>query len=144
MTTDTIAWLVLRVIYAWMFLYPLHTLLKDWDGTVGATALLFKWQPKFFAMISTLAMVLGGLSILFGFYGQIGGLLLLIFNLGGAVVHYRLKDLALAQNGDETLTKLAVVGHMSSAQKNFVLAAVAFFFMLIGTGPHSITPTLLF
>ncbi len=43
---NDIAWLALRVVYAWMFLYPLKSLLSDWPATVQATALLFPWQTR--------------------------------------------------------------------------------------------------
>jgi uncharacterized membrane protein YphA (DoxX/SURF4 family) len=146
MNVDLIAWLTLRAVYAWMFLYPVKGLITGFSDTVNATALLFPWQPQAFTIVSILGMVVGALSILLGIYSQIGALILLCFNLGGAVIHYRLKDAAQSiavSAGSSTedveavasLKALAAVGHVTSAQKNFVLAAVAFFFMLMGTGP---------
>jgi len=41
---------------------------------------------------------------------------------------------------NERLIGLATVGHVTSAQKNIVLAAVALFFALVGTGPCSVLP----
>jgi len=142
MKTYAIAWIVLRVVYAWMYLYPLIALFKNWQDTIDTTALLFKKKPKEFTVGSVFIMIVGGLSILLGIYGRIGGFLLLFFNLGGAYIHYqfanRAKDFAAEAN--TSLVNLAIIGNVSSAQKNFVLAAVAFFFMIQGTGPWSITP----
>lgn len=144
-----IAWLVLRAVYAWMYLYPAVGLLNDWPTTVKTTGLLFKTQTEFFAGCSLVVMVLGAVMILFGVYGQYAAVALLAFNLGGARIHYllaaasdtTLSDSATADDhaAAQALSKLAVVGHVTSAQKNFVLAAVAAFFALAGTGPWSLT-----
>ena len=147
---NSIAWLVLRIIYAWMFLYPALGLIRNWDITVQTTGLLFKRLPFFFAMGSVIIMILGSVSILLGFFGQIGAAGLLFFNIGGALIHYKLakiaentvvsKDISAVDKAVvEQLQKLAIVGHVTSAEKNFPLAAIAFFFLIIGTGPLSIT-----
>ncbi len=140
MNIHPFAWIVLRIVYAWMYLYPLIALFKNWQGTIDTTALLFKKQPKTFTIASVLVMIIGGLSILLGIYARIGGILLLIFNIGGAYIHYQLANRAKAfsANPNSILVNLAVLGNVSSAQKNFVLAAVAFFFMLQGSGFWSI------
>lgn len=140
---------MLRIVYAWMFLYPAVGLVKDWPTTVQTTALLFKWKPKLFAAGSVVVMVAGAIMILLGVYGRAGAAGLCAFCLGGARIHYRLASLAgdvklsstaspddVAAAGQ--LTTLAVVGHVTSAEKNIVLAAVAFFFLLMGTGPWSL------
>lgn len=149
MNSNDIAWIVLRLAYAWVFLYPVPGLLKNWPGTVETTALLFKKLPEFFAAVSVLVMVVGGVSVLFGIYGRIGSAALLAFNLGGAVIHYRIAGQAgkmlLSSEASpedrkvaETLALTASVGHTTSAWKNFVLAGVSFFFLLKGTGPWSL------
>lgn len=148
-----IGWLILRVTYAAMYILPLKGLIKKWKGTVRATAMLFPWQPQIFAVLACLSMTLGALSILFGFYGQLGALLLLVFNIGGAIIHFRCAEVAIKVQPSPTLPKethdtlmqlktLALIGHKPSAQKNLVLAAVALFFCLLGTGPWSLTGTL--
>lgn len=143
------AWLILRAVYAWMFLYPLNALLKDWSGTKNLTALLFPFAIPFFTVLMLLTMFFGALSILLGIYGQLAGFILLIYCLLGAIVHYRLASNAQkihltpvsSLEDQQTLAeaiRLAAVGNITSAQKNFVLAAVACFFMLMGTGPYSL------
>jgi len=146
---DALAWLGLRGVYAWMFLYPAWGLLRDWENTVQTTSLLFRKFPSFFAFGSLLIMIVGAISILLGVYGQIAAVGLVAFNLGGALLHYRLarlvKQLHLSEEAtpvdrgalDKAAT-LGVVGHVTSAEKNFVLAAVALFFVLKGTGPLSL------
>ena len=149
MDGNEISWIILRLAYAWVFLYPVPGLVKDWPGTVAATRLLFKRLPDLFSGVSVLVMVVGALSILFGIYGRIGAAGLLVFNLGGAVIHYRIADSARNtslstaasledKNTVKQLATLAAVGHTTSAWKNFVLAAVAFFFLIQGTGPWSL------
>ncbi|MEC7501923.1 MAG: DoxX family membrane protein [Planctomycetota bacterium] len=148
-SVNACAWLVLRAVYAWMFLYPAYGLMKDWEATVHTTALLFKWQPAVFAFGSLVLMIFGAIAILLGVYGQFAAVGLIGFNLGGAVLHYRLarqlKQTHLSQGAipaDQQVLAgaidLGVVGHVTSAEKNFVLTAVAFFFALQGTGPMSI------
>lgn len=136
------SWLVLRLVLAWMYLYPIIGLMKDREGLMASTKLLFPWKTAFFAYVSIGAMIIGALSILFGFYAQIGGFILLIFTLGGIRVHYALAAQAKpALNNPQVraLAKLALLGHISSAEKNFVLAAVALMIMLLGSGPLSLT-----
>ncbi len=153
LSLDALAWIVLRAVYGWMFLYPAYGLIKDWESTVQTTALLFKWRPELFAFGSLLLMVFGALAILFGIYGQIAAFGLIGFNLGGAVLHYRLartlKQMRLSSEASTTdqaalegAISLGVVGHVTSAEKNFVLTAVAFFFAIKGTGPWSLTARL--
>lgn len=142
------AWMILRISYAGMFLYPLWGLLKDWNGTKSVTALVIPFAIPFFTIMMLCTMFFGALAILFGIYGQVAGLGLLIYCLLGAIVHYRLADNSKKIVSSSTISfkdqqqltqaiQLAVIGNVTSAQKNFVLAAVACFFMLLGTGPYS-------
>ncbi|MEM8606321.1 MAG: DoxX family membrane protein [Myxococcota bacterium] len=150
MIASDLAWVSLRVVYAWMFLYPAIGLIKNWSGTVDTTALLFPWKPELFALGSVAGMVIGGVMILLGVYGWMAGGYFFLFSLGGARIHYRLASQAstarlsdAASDADRQtlsgLAGLASVGHVTSAQKNFVLAAVGLFFFLMGTGPLSMT-----
>lgn len=151
--TESIAWLILRVVYAGMFLFPLFNLLKDFEATVGAVKLVLPFLSRFFAVVMVFVMIYGALSILLGFYAQIAGFLLLIYCLMGVLVHYRLAGLASASQLSATASAedrevlsgaiaLAILGNKTSGQKNMVLAAVACFFMLLGSGPWSLTMNL--
>lgn len=145
MNEDALAWIVLRLVYAWMFLSPVPLLLKNWPVTVSNTNLLFPWRPEWFAWASVVVMIAGAFSILFDLYIRIGALGLLTFSLGGAIIHKRLAKIAentvLSSKASiedtqtvDQLKTLAAVGHVTSAQKNYVLAAVAVFIMLHGSG----------
>ena len=146
---DTVAWLILRVIYAWMFLYPLKVLLKDWTGTKNTVALLIPICVPLCAVLMVIVMIAGALMILLGFYAKLAGLMLLFYCLFGVLVHYRLAAQASAlklkttDHGDQKILQqaigLALVGNITSGQKNVVLAAVGCFFMLMGSGPWSLT-----
>jgi uncharacterized membrane protein YphA (DoxX/SURF4 family) len=146
---EYIAWLLLRVVYAWMFLYPIKGLLSDWQASIDMVKLIMPWQTSIVAYAMIVIMFLGALSILFGIYAKIAGFFLLIYCLIGARLHYllaynakamRLSELA-SEDDRATFSQLgnfAVVGHVTSAQKNFVLASVAAFFMIMGSGPWSL------
>jgi uncharacterized membrane protein YphA (DoxX/SURF4 family) len=149
---EAVAWLTLRIVYAWIYLYPAQGLIRDWPTTVETTGLLLSRGTSFFALVSVTGMIVGALMILLGVYGQFAAVGLFAFNVGGAIIHYRLaamakstriSDLAAAddQTTVERLATLGWVGHVTSAEKNFVLAAVAVFFALVGTGPCSLVPS---
>lgn len=150
---DLAVWIVLRVVYAWMFLVPLSALLRDWAVTEQIVALVCPVFTRIASVVMVAVMFVGALSILLGVYAQIGGILLLIYCLLGVVVHYRLAGLVLAikpldemsEKSRELLQQaqnLGVAGHISSGQKNIVLAAVAFLFIMMGSGPLSMSNTL--
>ena len=44
--------LTLRIMFAWIFLWPLPGLLKDWQTTVQTTGLLFPFGQRFFTTVS--------------------------------------------------------------------------------------------
>ena len=146
MEMNMIGLLLLRIGFAWIFLYPLPGLLKNWQITVDTTKLLFAWKPSFFAVISCLVMFVGALGVLLGIFPRICALTLFFFNIGGAQIHFSLGKLAqtLAAKDNQASSKqiadLAVVGHVTSAQKNYVIAAVSLFFVFSGTGPWSLYP----
>lgn len=144
------AWLILRVVYAGMFLYPLQDLLTNFEETVHWVALIAPFKPRLFAYLMILVMIFSAVMILFGIYAQIAGILLIIYNIAGIFLHYKLSRQARnarlsAQASAEDIKKfseiaqLAMVGHITSGQKNSVFAAVAVFFMLLGSGPFSVT-----
>ena len=113
------AWIGLRIVYAWMFLWPVKSLIANWEGTVQCTQLLMKKNSTCWAITSVVGMVLAGIMILIGFWGQIAAIFLFVFNIGGAMVHYRLAaqaQEALGCAGQESeWAQLAVVGHTTSA-----------------------------
>lgn len=147
---EIIGWLILRIAYAWLYFYALIALLRDWPSTEDMVALLFPYQTRFFAILMIIIMVIAPLAILIGIYAEIAGFCLLIYNLLGAIIHYKLarflgtQHLSDPANVEDKNTLASVIqigsmGNITSAQKNIVLAAVAAFFMLVGSGPASLT-----
>ena len=152
---DTIAWLVLRIVYAALFLYPIKGLVQDWPTTQSLVKLVWPYDVALNIICIAMIMVMfaGALSIALGLWAQVGGMALLIYCLFGAKVHYALAGAlqanSLSENAieaDKTVfsqaVNLGVVGHVTSAQKNFVLSSVAFYFVILGSGPLSITSNL--
>ncbi len=152
---NTIAWLVLRIILAWMFLYPLLAIFNDWQAMVDSMELIVPFAKQFFALTMVCVMVVSALSVAFGFYGQFGGLLMCLYCLVGMLYHYRtaniIRDTTLSDKASEQdissfeKTKiLGIIGHITSAEKNLPIAAASFFIFLMGTGPFSLTSKILF
>lgn len=147
---DIAAWIILRIAFAWLFLYALKGLLSDWNATKNLVRLIVPFAVNLSSIMMICVMALGALSILLGIWGQIGGIFLTIYCLIGARVHYRLASLAsasklsdMANDSDSKvlaqIIDLGVAGNITSAQKNFVLAAISLFFAILGTGPLSLT-----
>ena len=97
-------------------------------------------------------MVVFSLMVAAGVYGRIGAIFLFFFCIGGAIVHNKLagipeaaahslpakpSDPKVASVLEQALT-LNRVGNVTSAQKNLVIAGIAAYFVLAGTGPLSI------
>lgn len=150
---DFAAFIVLRIVIAWLFLFPLKVLLSDWPAAVDTVKLVAPIFPSFFAVIMVLVMIVGAFSILLGAFAQIGAALLIIYCLIGVVVHYKLAGLAAnsklsasASKEDravsQKLSALAILGNQTSGQKNIVIAAALFFILMIGSGPFSLTSNL--
>ncbi len=147
---ETFAFILLRIVFAWMFLWPIKSLLADWKATQSMVAMLCPASLVGIGSIGmVLLMVVGSFSILLGILPQVGGLLLAIFCLFGAYIHYRLGASAAEGALSQSVTRadrnlhakavgLAAVGNITSAEKNIVLAAVGIFFALVGTGPYSL------
>lgn len=145
-----IAWLILRIVFAVFFVYPVYGFLRDWPAAKQTATMIYPSYPSLQAAAMILIMVVVSISILFGIYGHVGGLIALVFSLIGVHVHHlfahKITDTNLSASVSsedrgifDGVKALGVVGHMSSAQKNYVIAAVSFFFMVLGTGPLSIT-----
>ncbi len=152
---DTIAWLVLRIVYVGLFLYPIKGLIQDWPTTQSLVKLVWPYDIALNIICIAMIMVMfaGPLSIALGLWAQIGGMALLIYCLLGSKVHYALAKILQSNNLSENAIEpdkavlsqavnLGVVGHVTSAQKNYVLSAVACYFVIMGSGPLSVTSNL--
>lgn len=147
----TIAFIVLRIVLAWFFLYPVKGLIINWNTSVNMVKLVIPIFPNVFTVLMILTMIVGSLSVLLGIFAPVGALLLFVYSLIGVAVHYKLsqkiKKQALSESAsqpDQSIlaeTKaLGVAGHTTSAQKNIVVASALLIIILIGSGPLSLLP----
>ena len=150
---EEVAWMILRIVFAGMFLFPLKDIVRDMDASMEVVRLIMPFQARFFTYVIIAVMFLGALSILLGAYAQIAGFFLLIYCLMGVALHYRLSNriasIKLSASASEKdqhslseVAALGILGNQTSGQKNIVLSAVACFFMLLGSGPISLTTNL--
>lgn len=142
MSLQTLACLLLRCTMTWLFLMPVFGLIRDWDGTKQLIRLVSPVCVTTLAACCVASMIVGSLSLLLGFYAQIGAIFLCVYCVLGVRVHYQLAKTiaqsAVPGDGDA----LGVAGHISSGQKNVVLAAVCVFMIVFGSGPLSLTALL--
>ena len=151
---EIIAWLLVRITLAWLFLYPLIAIFKDWKGMVDGMGLLTPYCHRLMAFLMVIVMIVSALSVLLGFYGQIGGLLMCLYCLVGVLFHYRLANTVIggthlseqanAQDTSayQTARGVGILGHITSAEKNIPIAAMGFYLFVMGSGPLSLTPNL--
>lgn len=146
-------WLIMRLTVAWVFLTPVGGLISEWESTKTLTRLVSGVFVNFLSVLSIAMMVLGAISILFGIYAQIGGILLLVYSVFGVRVHFKLAKMATALDlpdsckpqGEEVFYEakaLATVGHVTSGQKNMIICAVSLAFVIMGSGLLSVTGNL--
>jgi uncharacterized membrane protein YphA (DoxX/SURF4 family) len=127
---------------------------------VAATAPVFPWQPKLFAYAGIVMAAAAGISVLFGIFPRLGAVLMALFLVPGAMIHFglmrrasALRDKILAAVGTkpepalrdaaEELGASAAIGNMTSALKNLALIGPALYLalagarepLLIGLGP---------
>lgn len=152
-TLHAVAWIILRICYAWMFIYPMIGLCRDMKSAEATVALLFPYFTRVFTWLMLAVMLVGGVMILIGWYAQIAGILLFFYSIFGIFIHRQLAAQvvahqlsAAASESDRSIftnaTTLGYVGHITSGQKNVVIAAVALFIVLVSSGPWSLTPPL--
>ena len=100
-----------------------------------------------------LSMILSSLSVLFGYYAEIGGLMIAIYSAIGIYIHQNFAKMALSMTlrdkvshkdteTFQSLSTLAAVGHGSAEMKNIVICALGLFLWLQGSGPFSLTEKL--
>lgn len=120
-----------RILFAQMFIISgLNHFTKlngmaQYAGSMGLPA------PKFSVLVTGIMILLGGVSVLLGFYAKIGALLLLIFLLPTAFVMHKFWGL-----NDQMLT----ANQKAHFMKNLAMAGGALFIIYIGSGPLSLKP----
>jgi putative oxidoreductase len=83
--SEYISPLVGRLILAWFFLNAALSYGNQWDGTIQLMALKGIPVPPLLLALALIAMVLGGLSLVFGFQTRHGAVLLFGFTLLASV-----------------------------------------------------------
>jgi len=134
---NDIAILVLRVGVAWIFAYPLHLFWQNFNAAKQAAGLINQKYSMPLAIIMLLVMALGSLAVLLGIYIKLASLCLLIFSLLGVYAHTKLSKLGQSfKNADNILVSIATEGQLTSAWKNYPIAAVCIFLVIVGGGKY--------
>lgn len=150
MTLTAIAFLILRITIAWLFLFPLKQFIPNWKTTVNMVRFLIPFQPQLFAIAMVIVMFFGSLSILFGYYAQVAAFFLAIQCLLGFHIHQKYAQQIMtfqlssqASPEDRNILKyakgLGIMGNKTSGQKNIVIAVMLLFIILGGSGPYSLS-----
>lgn len=159
LSLEEAAFLLARAGVAFVYLYAAYLNTRSMDWTVDHTAILFRGTGleqnrsflKLAASVGVVTMYCGALSVLFGFEGRAGALMLAMFTACGIVIHRREQMAAQEVTKEDFLMSVpeewrgrmsemawsAYAAHLSSWLKNLALIAVAGFFVLEGTGPYS-------
>jgi uncharacterized membrane protein YphA (DoxX/SURF4 family) len=154
MDLEQLGSLIVRVTIGLLFVVSAYICSKDAEARRAAaadTALVFPWQPEWFALAGTLWMLLGGLSVLLGIFPRLGALSLTVFLIPAAMIHFgkarqaaALKATLLANPDAKTvglrrdiagLGDSAALGNFTSAMKNLILMALTLYVALAGSEP---------
>lgn len=150
MALMAIAFLILRISIAWLFLSPLKQFIPHWKKTVEMVRFLIPFQPELLSVLMIMTMFFGSLSILFGIYAQVGAALLVIECLLGFIIYKKyvkkIMTLQLSAESTEADRKIlqcakgiGIMGNKTSGQKNLIIVAILLFIILVGSGPYSLT-----
>lgn len=151
-----IAIIFLRVGIAFLFLYAAYMNSKDKGSiqwTIENTKPLFKntkyandlTKIKVVAYFGIGIMYLGGLSVLFGIESRVGAFLLILFTIGGSVIHNiqknEARELAFKNAKDKEFASIAwsaYAAHFSNILKNICLIFILSFICLNGVGEYQV------
>jgi len=152
MALEEIGSLLIRVTIGLLFLISTFACGKDASARKAAaadTALVFPRRPYLFMLAGIAAMAAGGLSVLLGIFPRLGALVLTLFLIPAAMIHFRkaregaaLRERIIAGLGGKSsggmrqavtdLGDSAVLGNFTSALKNLVLMAPTAYLALAG------------
>lgn len=73
--------LIGRLVFAWFFLVQVATYIGDWEGTI--TLMAFRGVPgaAFLLAVVLLLLIMGSISLIFGFHTRYGALILFIVTI---------------------------------------------------------------
>ena len=116
------------------------------QGTIDSMRRMFPVGTELMAWFMFAMTGTSAVSILLGFFAQVAGACMVALNLMGVRFHLgsakQAQEIGSQHPDSAEMAQIAAipgVGHRTSAQKNVVLAAVGLLFLLLGTGPFSLT-----
>lgn len=127
--SELISPLIGRAMLAWFFLSAALDYAGRWHGTITMLAMQNVPAPPLLAAIGIIVMLIGGISLLFGFHARYGAMLLFSFTLLASIMmhdYWHIKD-AATRDADYQLFA-----------RNIAIAGALLFIAAVGSGPLSI------
>ena len=146
----------IRIAIAFLYLYAGYMNCRNKESiqwTIDNIKILFKNTPfqdipilaKYAAYSGIFIMFIGGMSILLGIGARLGSLLLILFTIGGTIIHYRqrneARDMALKNTTNAELSSLAwsaFSAHFANILKNLSLILILCFICFYGVGEYKL------
>ena len=112
--SELISPLVGRLVLAWFFLTSSFAYGAQWHATITLMALKELPMPALLLFGAILLMIIGGLSLIFGFYARAGALMLFAFTVAASVLmhdYWQIHDhAARAADYDVFARNMAIAG----------------------------------
>jgi putative oxidoreductase len=127
--SELIAPLIGRAMLAWFFLSAALDYAGHWHVTVIMLAMQNVPAPALLAAIGIIVMLIGGISLLFGFHARYGAMLLFSFTLIASIMmhdYWRIRD-AVTREADYEIFA-----------RNIAIAGALLFIAGVGSGPFSL------
>lgn len=148
---------LLRFAIAFLYIYAAYRNSKDkisLQWTIDNTKPLFRNTKfaenipaiKFFAYCGITIMYVGGISVLGGLEARLGSLLLLVFTIGGTIIHNRQKndaeEIATRNASNIELSSTAwsaFAAHFANILKNISLILILAYLVINGVGKYQVS-----
>lgn len=113
--SEYLAPLVGRLAFAWFFLYQVSSFGGDWNGTIELMAFRGIPAAPFVLALTLFVLILGSLSLIFGFHTRHGAMLLFAVTILATVLmhdYWQIRDNPVARHADFELfaCSIAVAG----------------------------------
>jgi putative oxidoreductase len=127
--SELISPLIGRALLAWFFLSSAFDYAGRWHATITMMAMQGAPAPALLLAIGIIVMLIGGISLLFGFHARYGALLLFSFTLLASIMmhdYWHIRD-AVARAADYEIFV-----------RNMAIAGALLFMAGVGSGPFSV------
>jgi putative oxidoreductase len=127
--SELISPLIGRAMLAWFFLSAALDYAGRWHGTITMLAMQNVPAPALLAAIGIVVMLIGSISLLFGFHARYGAMLLFAFTLLASIMmhdYWRIKDAVTSAADFEIFSR------------NIAIAGALLFIVGVGSGPFSL------